>query len=294
MIKHLVISGGGPIMIQLLGVFKTLFDRKYIDINEIESIYATSAGAIVATLLCLKYDDLNVINDYVIKRPWNDVFKIRIEDILESYKNKGIFNIRVIEKCFKPLFEARDININITLKEFYEYSNVELHFYSFEINSFQIEDISYLTHPNITLLESIYMTCTLPIIVSPICINNKCFIDGGIICNYPLKYCIDSGKNKDEILGFKNKYTTENANTIIGENSTLLDFIMSFLFKIIHSFSTSDSQPDIPNELICNTNLMNITLMKETLNNITIRQELFNLGIKEATDYLIRDVSRTP
>ena len=282
-IKHLVISGGGPIMIQILGAIQHFEEHKYINIDEIESIYGTSAGAIVGILICLKFD-WNTIYDYIIKRPWHEVFKINVEKIFEAYTKKGIFDAKVIEKCFKPLFDAKDLSLNITLEEFYHYSKIELHLFTFEINEFQVHDISYLTHPKLTLLTAVQMTCSLPILLSPVCIENKCYIDGGMICNYPLKYCIESGKNINEILGFKNKYNDNKSN--IYSDSTLLDFIMGLLFKIIYSFSTSHIQPTIQNEIICNTNLMSIDILKNALSDIEVRKNLFDNGIKTATDFL--------
>ena len=79
-IKHLVISGGGPSLIQTLGALQYLEKNKFIDLNNIETIYGTSAGAIIGTMICMKYD-WETINDYVIKRPWHDVFKMNVEDI---------------------------------------------------------------------------------------------------------------------------------------------------------------------------------------------------------------------
>ena len=98
-IKHLVISGGGPSMIQILGAIQHLEDKKFICLKNIESIYGTSAGAIVGVLISLGYD-WETINDYIIKRPWHDVFKFKIglQPILDAYANKGIFDIKTIEK----------------------------------------------------------------------------------------------------------------------------------------------------------------------------------------------------
>ena len=74
-IKHLVISGGGPIMVQVLGAIQNLEKNNFIDMKNIESIYGTSAGAIVGILICLKFD-WETINDYIIKRPWNSIIKL--------------------------------------------------------------------------------------------------------------------------------------------------------------------------------------------------------------------------
>lgn len=283
-IKHLVLSGGGPIMIQLLGAIQHLEANKFIDLKNIESIYGTSAGAIIGVIICLKYD-WETINEYIIKRPWQDVFKIKVEKIFESYSKKGIFDLKTIEKCFKPLFDAKDIPMDITLEDFYKYSNIELHLFSFEINEFKIDDISYLTHPKITLLTAIQMTCSLPILVTPVCIDDKFYIDGGIVCNYPLKHCIDSGKNIDEILGFKNQYDTEKKSHI-NSDSTLLDFIMCFLFKVIYSLNTDYLQPSIKNEFLCNTDKMSVEILKKSLSNIDVRKQLFNNGTEDAVCFL--------
>lgn len=282
-IKHLVISGGGPIMVEILGSLQHLENNNVINMNNIESIYGTSAGAIVGVLMCLKFD-WNTINDYIIKRPWHDVFNINPQSIIDSYAKKGIFDIKIIEKCFKPLFDAKDINIDINLEDFYNLTKIELHMYSFEINKYEVHDISYITHPKLSLMKALQMTCGLPILVTPVCIEDKCFIDGGLACNYPLNYCIESGKKSDEIFGFKNKYSSEKTN--INNESTLFDFILNFLFKAVTSVSTDHIQPNIKNEIILDTEYLTIDILKNSLSNIEIRRELLNNGTQVAINFL--------
>jgi predicted acylesterase/phospholipase RssA len=283
-IKHLVLSGGGPIMVQLLGAIQQLETKQFMDLKQIESIYSTSAGAIVGVLVSLKYDWVTIY-DYIIKRPWQEVFKIKADTIFESYSKKGMFDLKTLEKCFKPLFDAKDIPMDITLEDFYKYSNIEFHVFSFEMNAFKIEDISYLTHPTLTLITALHMTCSLPILVTPVFIDDKLYIDGGIICNYPLQHCIDSGKNSDEILGFKNQYTNDTTIRIQSE-STLLDFIMFFLFKIIYSLNTDNLQPLIKHEFLCKTDKMNINMLQTSLSSIEMRKQLFENGIDDAKHFL--------
>ena len=281
-IKNLVISGGGPIMVQILGAIQHLEINKFIDMSNIETIYGTSAGAIVGVLLCLKYD-WETINDYIIKRPWQDVFSIKVENIFDAYTKKGLFDKAIIEKCFRPLLDAKDISMDISLEDFYNYSNIELHMFSFEINEFKVQDISYLTHPKIKLLDAIHMTCSIPILMTPICFEDKCFIDGGITTNYPLSYCIESGKNPDEILGFKNKYG-DNKNNITSE-STLLDFLLNFLFKTIFSMNTDNIQPSIKYEVVCEASFMTFDVLKTSLSNMEVRKELLQNGIETASAF---------
>jgi predicted acylesterase/phospholipase RssA len=282
-IKHLIISGGGPIMVQVLGAIQHLEQNNFFNLSNIETIYGTSAGAIIGILICLKFD-WETINDYIIKRPWHDVFPIKVQNILDAYTKKGVYDIKTIEKCFKPLFDAKDISLDINLEDFYILTNVELHMFSFEINEYKVQDISYLTHPKLSLMIAIQMTSALPVLITPVCIDDKCYIDGGMSCNYPLSYCIESGKKPDEILGFKNKYG-ENK-TCINAESTILDFLLSFLFKAVFSVSTDNSQPIIDNEVICDAHYLNFDVIRSALSNIEVRKELFNNGTQSGIAFL--------
>lgn len=282
-IKHLVISGGGPIMIQTLGAIQHLTEHDFFNIKEIESIYGTSAGAIVSVLLCLKFD-WETINDYIIKRPWHEVFPIKVQNILDAYTKKGIFDIKTIEKCFKPLFDAKDISLDITLNDFYIYSNIELHIFTFDINSFKIEDLSHLTNPDLKLLTAIQMSCSLPVLMEPVCIDGKCYIDGGMSCNYPLEYCVNAKKETDEILGFKNVYQQKEDN--ITQENTMLDFLMSFLFKVLRSLNTDDKQPKIKNEVLCNADFISMDVLSTALKSIDVRRQLHSAGKEAATRFL--------
>jgi len=282
-IKHLVISGGGPIMIQILSAFQELEKNNYVNMTNIESIYGTSAGAIIGVIFSLKFD-WETVNDYIIKRPWQDVFPIKVQNILDSYTNKGIFNIKTIEKCFKPLFDAKDIPLNINLIDFYQLTKIELHFFTFEVNEYKIEDVSYKTYPNLSLMEAIQMTCAIPVLLTPVCIDDKCFMDGGVGCNYPLNHCIESGKNPDEILGFKSKYSDDKKN--INGESTLLDYILNFLFKAIFNINSTNKQPNIKNEVICDASYLSLDVLKNTLSDIEVRKDLFNKGKQSALNFI--------
>jgi predicted acylesterase/phospholipase RssA len=274
-IKHLVISGGGPTMVQALGAIQHLEENNFVNMNNIESIYGTSAGAIVGILICLKFD-WETINDYIIKRPWHDVFPIKVQNIFDAYTKKGVYDVKTIEKCFKPLLDAKDIPMDINLEDFYKLTNIELHMFTFEINEYKVQDVSYLTHPKLSLITAVQMTSALPVLITPVCIDDKCYIDGGMACNYPLSYCIESGKVPDEILGFKNKYGA-NKNCINSE-TTILDFLLSFLFKAVFSVSTDNNQPVIKNEVICDTQYLNLDVMRAALTSSDVRKDLFNNG----------------
>jgi predicted acylesterase/phospholipase RssA len=283
-IKHLVISGGGPIMLQIISAIQELERKEYLNMDNIETIYGTSAGAIVAVLISLKFD-WETINDYIIKRPWHDVFPIKVQNIFDAYTKKGIFDIKTVEKCFKPLFDTKDIPLDITIKDFFNLTNIDIHMCSFEINEYKVKDICYEIFPDLPILTAIQMSCALPVLISPVCIDDKCFIDGGVGCNYPLCFCINSGKLDNEILGFKNNYGNEN-DSKIGENSTLIDYLLNFLFKALNYIHDNNIQPAIKNEIIFDSNSVSFDILKNAITKIEVRRHLFEKGKQTAIKFL--------
>jgi predicted acylesterase/phospholipase RssA len=284
-IKHLVIPGGGPMGIQSIGALQHLEKSGFWKIDDIKTIYATSAGAIVALLLALKFD-WDSINDYIILRPWHETYHVNISQIFEAYSKKGIFDRSIIETFYKPFFETRDISLSMTMLEFYEYSGIELHFFSLELNSFEIVDISDKTFPDIPVLQSLHMSCAIPMIITPVCFDNKCFIDGGVISNYPIKYCIENEKNVDEIFGIQNIYEKNNAN-IVKDDSTMLDYVVHFISGLVNNASKySNFLEEMPSELKYDAQLMSLDNVKETLYSSDFRKELLERGVKAADDFL--------
>jgi predicted patatin/cPLA2 family phospholipase len=186
------------------------------------------------------------------------------------------------------LFDAKNIPLDITLQRYYQdFSKIELHFFTFDINKFAIEDVSYLTHPDLRLLTVIQMSCCLPILVSPVFIDNKCYIDGGIVCNYPLKYCIESGKLESEILGFKNEYTKKEVS--IEESSTLLEYIINFLYKLIQNMNVDSIATMTINEITLEANLMTVDTLKNTINDINVRKQLYEKGEQIAKEHIAKN-----
>lgn len=283
-IKHLVISGGGPAMLQYISAIQYLNENNILDLNNIESIYGTSAGSIVAVLLALKYD-WETLNDYIIQRPWHELFHLKINYIFDAYKNKGIYNKSIVEKVFKPLLDAKDIPIDISLKDFYEYSKIEIHFFSFEINQFKTEDISYLTHPNISLIDAIIMSSSIPLLFTPIIMENKCYIDGGVCANYPLKYCIDSGKNEDEILGFCNQYDCQQKN-YIDNDSNLMDLVLCLFFKTFDNLTSNLINPKIKYEIIFDVKYISLHYLKSAITSKEMRKEIYQKGSERAKEFI--------
>lgn len=291
MIKHLVINGGGPTAFISYGVIRFLCQQDYLDMSSIQSIYATSSGAVIAALVSLKYD-WNVLDDYIIKRPWDQVFQLQPEDFFNIFHTKGLFQFDMTREIFKHLLEAKDLSVDITLKELYEYNNIHLHFISLEINAFEKVNVSHITFPDITLIKAIEMSSAFPILFKPLFDDNdpeKCYVDGGIVDNYPLCTCIEEQKcEENEVLGVKNVGGAFTEMNITNDNN-LLEFLQSSMYKIIlHLHIKHSGKKSIKQEVICecDTNMSNYYEWLEYITNRNKREELIELGATFASNYL--------
>jgi predicted acylesterase/phospholipase RssA len=293
-IKHLVIAGGGPIGLCFLGALQYLNEKSVWSMENIESIYATSIGTIIAAFICLNYEK-EVLNKYIIDRPWSDAFKVTGKQIFEAYNKKGLFDTKLAEIIFSPLLKAKDLSLNITLKEFYEFSKIDFHLYTFELTSFQTVDLSYKTHPDLSLMKALTMSCGLPGLFMPICIDGGCYIDGGVMWNYPINYCLHDHPNENEILGINrcnNDDVINNGNIVINEDSSLLDFIVGFSVNAMNYISTSVKKNRVKNEVLCYSDGKELTLdvIRESVNNSDMRKEWILKGNQFAQNFLDKTV----
>jgi NTE family protein len=229
-IKHLVITGGGIAGITAYSILRESHKSSIWNIENLESIYGTSAGAILSVFIALKYD-WSEIDDYIIKRPWENVFKFNIDTVLRSFDSKGILGKKIIEEMICPLLKGKDLEPTITMKELYEYSNIDIHIFSTEIHNYETVDISHKTHPDWGVIDAVYCSACLPIIFMPYLKDGGCYSDGGITNNYPIYECLENGALPDEVLGITLPKKQENVQTIT-EKSSLFDYLSFILNKM--------------------------------------------------------------
>ena len=291
-IKHIVISGGGPIGISFFGAIQHLCNNNFLNIEEVESYYATSIGTIISVILCLNYD-WETTTQYIIERPWKDVFKLSARQIMDTYTNKGLYDITVIQKTFKPLLEAKDLSLDITLKEFYNYCKKDLHIFSFDLNTYKTVELNYMKYPDLPLLKAIYISCSLPGIFIPTIMDGKCLIDGGPLANFPLNYCLRDHPNQEEILGFNFVYKNDDGsecsgNNIINCDSDMLDFILALSLNSVNYITNSIKCDNIDNVVECASNTTTLTIenISHTVGTIEGRQKLFDKGIEIAKKFI--------
>ena len=263
------------------GALKCLFENKFIQLENIQSVYGTSAGAIIAAIILLKYD-WTTLDDYILKRPWNKVFKLEPDHFFEMYTSKGLFQFDLVKEFLKPLLTAKDLTEEVTLKEFYEFNGIDFHCFTVEMNSFQKIDLSHTSHPDLPLLKALNMSSAVPILFKPIIDEDKCYVDGSLLDNYPINECISGQKcQPDEILGIKNKWASDEE-TMINNDMNILQYLQSSLGQLVNHIQLAHNSTLTPIryelKCLCNKNMGDYTKWFEYLTNREKAKELIDEG----------------
>jgi predicted acylesterase/phospholipase RssA len=272
-IKHLVLAGGGAFGFIAYGALRESHRQGIWNLDNIVSIYGTSSGAMWALMVSLKFS-WEVLDDFLIKRPWHHVFKINFNSIMTAYADCGILSKPVIDDTFRPLFKAKDIAMDVTMKELFDITGVELHMFGTEIDTFRLVDFSYKTHPEWKVLDVVYISCCLPILFSPYKIENKTYCDGGFFSNYPLYYCYKNVENPDEILGIRGKFKE----TAEEHETTLFDYILSLMIKMKDTLSASEEKILIKHEVAIESGIVSIYDIYLATSNMEERLQLIQIG----------------
>ena len=281
-IKHLVISGGSIWGLSAFGIIYEAICSGFLNIDDIESIYSTSIGAVVGLSVALKIDH-NILKDYFINRPWEQVCKKSVCSVLEAVDNKGFINKMFFIELFSPLLKSVDLNLNITMQQLYDYNKIDFHIYVTELNSFTLLDISYKTHPDWLVVDAIYASCSIPIIFTPIVEDDNCYVDGGFFLNYPISKCIENVTNLDEILGISlgNNNNKINPPRSINEESNIFDLLNVLMNRLINNvdFFSNEKTIQIPYNIHFFSKETTIEYCLEVLYNKNDRQDLVYSGI---------------
>jgi len=240
-IKHLVIAGGAHAGFAYYGAFKSLIANKFISLPEIQTIFSTSVGGIVAVLLLLKYD-WQTLDEYLINRPWHLIFKTDLPTLVNGIKKGGVYDVSIIREMLTPLLLGKDLSPKITLHEFYEYTQKDLHFITTKFHKLEMCDISHKTHPEWTLIDAVYASSCLPVVFVPFeQIDDEIYIDGAIHANYPMPQCMshvgETAGPKEifgMVCGFHKKKAEPERPKYLTENTTfrLIFFLLDLFLKL--------------------------------------------------------------
>lgn len=199
MIKNLVFSGSGSKLFIHLGCINYLKELNYL--KNITTYVGTSGGAIIAFLLSIGYEP-EILTELFLKLDYDHIKTIDSDSIFNFFENYGFDNGEKLRRVMRIILKNKHKVMNMTFKELKEKTNNNLVVCVTNINKHSEQFLNYKTHPDLDIIDATLMSVSVPFLFVPRKYNNELFVDGGIICHYPINYLEkDLSLKREETLG---------------------------------------------------------------------------------------------
>lgn len=273
MYKNLIFSGGGVKGYIFLGVFKYLEEN---DLRKnVNSIAGASIGSLFALCFVLDYtfDDLYKIFTKIDLMENIDAFT---GDIFSKFMTKyGIESGENLIRIAKIFIKYKTDNEDITLKQLYDFSGVELKISTSCVNDMDCIIFDHKNYPDTKVVDVLRMSVSIPFFFEPVLFNEKYYVDGGLTNNYPIEIYKDEMK---ETLGFlistKNRKFDEKI-----EN--LEQYILCILKSTLNYIDYCKLKEYKKNTIVLHddTSMLNLTLSKED------KDKMVELGYRKTSEF---------
>ncbi|GAB1601046.1 uncharacterized protein LOC115216501, partial [Argonauta hians] len=193
--ENLVFEGGGNKGIAYCGCLKVL--EQVGVLNKTKRVSGASAGAMLAALI-----SIGVSSDEILEYLSQDIGKLMLDhkwgylsllpNLLQDYGwNPG----KKIDEWFRNVFRLKTGNPNITFWEIYKHYGRELCVIVTNVNHMAVEYCHPKTTPHMPVRLAVRMSMSIPGIFVPPRYSahngvKKHYVDGGLLCNYPI-HCFD-------------------------------------------------------------------------------------------------------
>lgn len=268
----LVLSGGGIKGIAHVGALSVLYDNNIL--NNIETIAGTSVGGVIGFLINIGYKP-EELREFIIAFDFGKLTKIKF-DPLTFFNTFGMTDGNKFILVLINMMEAKQITEKTTFIELFNRTNKTLIISAACINDKQIHYFSHKTAPNMPIVTAIQMTIAIPIYFYPVKYENKLYVDGGCIDNYPIHIFENSSENVIGIYLIENKDYVDNISNIEDYFINLSRCLFEgLLYNSLKGYEKHTIKIMIPSLNTFNYNLTDIQKM-----------EIYNRGVSTAEKYI--------
>jgi len=199
-IENLVCEGGGVLGIAYAGAIQALEDKGLLD--QIRQVAGTSAGAMTAMLLSLRYSAAeikelsNATNFKEFEDRWNP---LRIPCKYGIYKGDKLFN------WIRNALIKKNKNADATFRDFETMGCRSLRVFACDLNIKNVKEFSLRKTPDAVVAEAVRASMSIPLFFSAWKFRNNnpdnhIYVDGGTVYNYPIT-TFDEGEFNERTVG---------------------------------------------------------------------------------------------
>ena len=206
-IKYLVL---GP---SAMGYFALLGGLSDINLSQLEEVSGSSAGAILGLFLCLGKSIQEII-EFSLDLDLKELTKINLRSVMTKFgliKHDPIKE-KLIQFCGEPKFRDLPKKLYVT---------------AFCVNKSETEYFSIDTTPDMSVIDAISMSISVPFLFESVNYRGLTYVDGGTTEALPTLSFLN--KNPDEVLALQLETETQS----IDEIKTVREFVFKFSMGLI-------------------------------------------------------------
>lgn len=217
----IVLSGGALKVVTMIGCIKYLEETKELD--HIVNYVGTSGGSIISLFLVLGYSFSEIIEfmrDVFYKE---SIQQLNIDEIFAIFTSYGINSGQCLINFCEEILSRRGIDTKITFIELAKMTGKNLVVCVSNLTEERTEYFNVDTEPNLPVVNAIRISCSIPLIFTPVLYKNCYYVDGVLYNSLPISYFNDN-RLKD-IIGVN----------IINKNYQKTDDFMSYLSFLMYT-----------------------------------------------------------
>ena len=214
-VENLAFEGAGIRGIAYCGAIQELESRSMM--GSVERVAGTSAGAIIALMVCLGYSgkDIEELIGKTNFKNFNDGRYLFIGGINRLNKYFGWYRGKVVETWLEKIIEQKIGNPEITFEELHQKGFKDLYVTGTCLNKQKLIIFSYQSYPNMKVKDAVRISMSIPLYFEAVFIDANgrivqhpkqkqgldVMVDGGITGNFPI-HVFDT-INKPATIGFR-------------------------------------------------------------------------------------------
>lgn len=273
--EAICIGSGGTKGLLALGALHELITKEKLINDDIKYYSGCSVGSIIVVLLAIGYNPIDILVT-ICSSYFSNSFKhinfVNLKNIQGLYPNdilKNKIEELLIQKLgYSPTF--KDIHENMG-----KYIMIPVYCLSEPVNKRNIY-CSPENTPNMKIIDSLVMSCNIPLVFQKVVYEGKVYIDGAYTSSFPIKELEKITPKNINILGINLRSTSNNIDSLMG-------YILEIMLVPIQD---QDNESNLGN----NIDIINLYTNKISSFNFNMttkdKIEIFNEGINQVRDFI--------
>jgi NTE family protein len=183
MYNKLCLSGGSVKGMMYTGMLQ-YFEENEIILEFLNEIVGTSIGALASLLIVLDYTS-SELQDLFFNMNLDDLKDVSLEYLETGY---GFDNGEKINNLIKFVISNKHIDPNITFIQLYNKTKITLACSAYNISKKIGVFFDHINNPDMPVYLAIRSSMNLPLVFCAVNYNNDYYVDGGLVCNLPIRY----------------------------------------------------------------------------------------------------------